>query len=1000
MPSRQPAAANLAEALRWMVAHSQASTDELIPGPLELAEVLWLAWQLPEQPRRREGVRQSRPSKPADSELRTSRPTVLPDPPRHETRPPGPALPPDPFLPTPFPGDSAQPSLDEPLLPVAVLPDDHDIARELAGMVLPGRVQEEAPLGDRGKLLRALAPLLRRQPDPQRQRFDEERTVELFAQTGLLLPMFQPSQGPAFDEVLLLRDGGVSMQVWQRQAEELRRVLASTQVFPRVRLQELQPGPVVRFQDPAAHRQAVEQLSGAARLLQGSRSLLLLLSDTAGRHWWDGRMFAVLEHWGRACPTAILQPLPIWHWSRTALAAVERVSVRNSSAAAANPAYGADRLNWWEEPLPTGRDLPLPVLPLDRQALGTWSAIVMGNPAYATAGVVLPPQQLLKQRLRQLLGDRDLSAPSQAPASLTADEAAARWEVFQAMASPQAQQLLRVMSSSPLLTLPVIGLLKMARLTEVSGSLPIAEVLTSGLVVRKLERRKQAGEPRKDSAQPLRPEQIQFEVLPEVAALLRSELPATERRDVISRVSALVERRWNRQVGEPSFEAVLCDPTVSPPEHLKEGIVQFASVTARLLDTLPGEAARAFAERIRKGSSLPPGSPWPATMAFEAHTFSTAQLLDTPELESEDFTAARWHELSLQQVEFQTLRPAGLAAFLGQVEKEGGAAARASLPTATAWAFHEPLQRDALLPGATAEAAAPLTLTLVEIPAGSYLMGSPPEEPERSDDEGPQHEVKLASFFMSQTPITQAQWRAVAQWQERPGERWGRELDSEPSFFQPRRNPKARSFADARFSLLKGEADSEQRPVENVSWLDAMEFCSRLSQRTGRTYTLPSEAQWEYACRAGTNTAFHFGATLTPVLANYDGNYVYAEGPKGEYRKQTTPVGMLPANAWGLHEMHGNVLEWCLDPWHASYKGAPADDTAWLNTAESNNKQTIEKGNKSDSEQQKKLLRGGSWDVVPRYCRSAYRNHFAPVDADYDVGFRVVCLPQGPSLNP
>ena len=990
MPSRQPAAANLAEALRWMVAHSQASTDELIPGPLELAEVLWLAWQLPEQPRRREGVRQSRPSKPADSELRTSRPTVLPDPPRHETRPPGPALPPDPFLPTPFPGDSAQPSLDEPLLPVAVLPDDHDIARELAGMVLPGRVQEEAPLGDRGKLLRALAPLLRRQPDPQRQRFDEERTVELFAQTGLLLPVFQPSQGPAFDEVLLLRDGGVSMQVWQRQAEELRRVLASTQVFPRVRLQELQPGPVVRFQDPAAHRKAVEQLSGAARLLQGSRSLLLLLSDTAGRHWWDGRMFAVLEHWGRACPTAILQPLPIWHWSRTALAAVERVSVRNSSAAAANPAYGADRLNWWEEPLPTGRDLPLPVLPLDRQALGTWSAIVMGNPAYATAGVVLPPQQLLKQRLRQLLGDRDLSAPSQAPASLTADEAAARWEVFQAMASPQAQQLLRVMSSSPLLTLPVIGLLKMARLTEVSGSLPIAEVLTSGLVVRKLERRKQAGEPRKDSAQPLRPEQIQFEVLPEVAALLRSELPATERRDVISRVSALVERRWNRQVGEPSFEAVLCDPTVSPPEHLKEGIVQFASVAARLLDTLPGEAARAFAERIRKGSSLPPGSPWPATMAFEAHTFSTAQLLDTPELESEDFTAARWHELSLQQVEFQTLRPAGLAAFLGQVEKEGGAAARASLPTATAWAFHEPLQRDARPPGATAEAADQLSLTLIEIPAGSFLMGSPPEEPERSDDEGPQHEVKLASFFMSHTPITQAQWREVAGWQPLPAERWGQDLNPDPSHFQIREGQAWRRW-HFEMRWFEAEANTDNRPVENVSWLDAMEFCSRLSQRTGRTYSLPSEAQWEYACRAGTTTPFHFGDTISPWLANYDGNYKFADGPKGEYRNQTTPVGMFPANAWGLQDMQGNVWEWCLDEWYESYEGAPSDGRALVHAVE---------GEKSKESEKPRVRRGGSWYGSPRYCRSAYRNLNQPDNANSCVGFRVVCLPQGPSLNP
>ncbi|MFM9103010.1 MAG: formylglycine-generating enzyme family protein, partial [Cyanobium sp.] len=209
-----------------------------------------------------------------------------------------------------------------------------------------------------------------------------------------------------------------------------------------------------------------------------------------------------------------------------------------------------------------------------------------------------------------------------------------------------------------------------------------------------------------------------------------------------------------------------------------------------------------------------------------------------------------------------------------------------------------------------------LELAMVRIPAGSFVMGSPPEEPERRDSEDPQHPVELGEFLIGQTLITQAQWRQVAGWRERPGERWGRELEPEPSFFQPRRNPKARSYGDSRFSLLEGETNSDQRPVDNVSWLDANDFCNRLRQRTGRHYTLPSEAQWEYACRAGTSTPFHFGATITPGLANYDGSQTYANGPKGEYRKQTTPVGMFPANAWGLQDMHGNVLEWCLDEWH------------------------------------------------------------------------------------
>ena len=154
-------------------------------------------------------------------------------------------------------------------------------------------------------------------------------------------------------------------------------------------------------------------------------------------------------------------------------------------------------------------------------------------------------------------------------------------------------------------------------------------------------------------------------------------------------------------------------------------------------------------------------------------------------------------------------------------------------------------------------------------------------------------------------------------------------------------------------------------------------------QRTGGRYTLPSEAQWEYACRAGSTTPFAFGETITPELANYDAYYTYGEGGKGEFREQTTPVGMFHANAWGLQAMHGNVYEWCLDHWHENYEGAPQDGSAWLS-----------EGGES------RLLTGGSSDLNPRFCRSAYRLHSRPVDASNNFGFRVVCLPQGPSLNP
>jgi formylglycine-generating enzyme required for sulfatase activity len=277
-----------------------------------------------------------------------------------------------------------------------------------------------------------------------------------------------------------------------------------------------------------------------------------------------------------------------------------------------------------------------------------------------------------------------------------------------------------------------------------------------------------------------------------------------------------------------------------------------------------------------------------------------------------------------------------------------------------------------------------LKLAMVRIPAGSFVMGSPPEEPERQESEGPQHRVELGEFLLGRTPITQAQWREVAEWTppvgEQPGERWGRDL---------KRNP-------ARF---RDQPDSDQRPVEQVSWLDAMEFCERLSRRTGRTYTLPSEAQWEYACRAGRSTPFHFGGTITPELANYNGTVTYGDGPKGAYRQQTTSVGMFPANPWGLQDMHGNVREWCLDQWHGSHEGAPSDGSAWVNTTGESPMANRKEGRDTAGAEETRLLRGGSWLDDPGGCRSAYRSLDQPGSADDGVGFRVVCLPQGPSLN-
>ncbi len=239
-------------------------------------------------------------------------------------------------------------------------------------------------------------------------------------------------------------------------------------------------------------------------------------------------------------------------------------------------------------------------------------------------------------------------------------------------------------------------------------------------------------------------------------------------------------------------------------------------------------------------------------------------------------------------------------------------------------------------------------LEMIFIPAGTFVMGSNNNEIGRDKDESPTHRVKLNSFYMSKYPITQLQWRIVM---------------SYPQVKRPvKNNP----------SLFKGD----DLPVEKVSWLDAQEFCQRLSKFTGRKYRLPTETEWEYACRGGTQTPFFFGDMITTDFANYDGREGYGCKPTGKYEKKTTPVGKFEPNPFGLYDVHGNVWEWCEDHYANNYTNKPKDGSAFYSRM----------GN------QPRVVRGGSWSLSPKYCRSAKRSCYAP-DSNYNfLGFRVVCV--------
>ncbi|NEO42711.1 MAG: formylglycine-generating enzyme family protein [Moorea sp. SIO4A3] len=443
-----------------------------------------------------------------------------------------------------------------------------------------------------------------------------------------------------------------------------------------------------------------------------------------------------------------------------------------------------------------------------------------------------------------------------------------------------------------------------------------------------------------------------YEFRPGIRELLLGNSPVQRTTEIWREIGDFIEHRYGSL---RDFPALIPNPAGSVQDVAGDRDLYFAEVKAAVLTTWGGEYANLaqelrakVAKRKREKEEIGKGT---VDLTDNLEPFEFEAEVPTIVFEEEPDQ----DEEKLQQWTFQT----PTVNHHGEITET---------TTYTASYFTETLTDN-------------VELEMVAIPGGTFTMGSPESEQDSRSRERPQHNVTLQAFFMGKYPVTQAQWNAIASMTDLKVKI---DLDPDPSRFK-----------------------GDNRPVENVNWYEAVEFCDRLSQLTGREYRLPSEAQWEYACRGFTEPLnlengesyppFYFGETITGQLANYEASRTYGDEPPGERSKETTPVGEFPANPFGLYDMHGNVWEWCLDDWHDNYEDAPTDGSAWIdgNEAENVNGENESNSDKNDENQPISPLRGGSWFNDPDDCRSAIRGNIfnrREVRFIYD-GFRILTLP-------
>ncbi|MCU0568006.1 MAG: formylglycine-generating enzyme family protein [Oculatellaceae cyanobacterium Prado106] len=819
-------------------------------------------------------------------------------------------------------------TLDSPIAPLPPPPDlglyaqgaaPRSTSKPRSPSGIPLQTPTAPPLRKTLSIGRSLRPFMRKVDSYTRTVLDEEETAEQTAERKFCMTVVKPDQERWLEVALVIEETPISF-IWQETIQEFKQLLEHQGAFRSVNRWYLrrEGDDIKLFSQPSGSRRQTPR--NLKELVDASgRRLILVLSDCVSLTWQQGLIQKqCLALWGKHCPIAILQLLPSRLWGRTKLTAGVMVKLGGLTPGTPNRALELHEVPLWAEGKGKG-GLKLPLVTMEPESLDQWAKMVAGFGEYRAAGVWFdeqgqdePDADEPTTNEPQASEDRERRQPIALPSEQLVHR-------FNATASLPARRLASLMAFVPI-QLPIVYLIQKTMLPD-STTLHLAEIFMSGLV----QREDAAGSSLGKS----------YRFVPGVQERLVDLADRNEAEQMLDHMSEYIGQKMGRSLY--SFTALLMLAKQLEGTEGTEDLAQFARVSTPAIARLGGHYAT-FVESLEEMESLPTRVKFPPLQTLE---FVTVYLVDEEESNRPPLPVDERHSLQPFEYTVATLQ------FRQQnwLQRLGGRGRGE-------WVIQRQQRQGLRLVESLTEG---LDLELVPIPGGRFQMGSPKDEPERRDTEDPQHEVEVQEFLMGRYPVTQAQWRFVAELPQVV-----RTLEADPSKFK-----------------------GGDRPIEQVSWLDAQEFCARLSQHTGRSYRLPTEAEWEYACRAGTTTPFHFGEMITPDLANYDWDVDYNESKitrKKDF-EGTTPVDRFGiANAFGLCDMHGNVWEWCEDQWHSDYQNFPHEDgKAWIDADVAPQDENVGR-----------VIRGGSWNLNPRYCRSATRYGYVAGVRNDIIGFRVV----------